>query len=58
MAYTRKTVDCWRFYSLIEGKWEYETTEYSRDMMKVNKKAYKENSPYPLKVVRGREKIE
>jgi hypothetical protein len=26
--------------------------------MKVNKKAYLENSPYPLKIVKGRERIE
>ena len=58
MAYKRKTRDCWRFYCDYGQGWEHEITEYTRKEMKENKKAYLENSPYPLKVVFGREKIE
>jgi len=58
MAYVRKTVDCWRFYVNYGQGWEYETTEYTREMMKINKKAYLENCGYPLKIVFGREKKE
>ena len=55
--YVRKTRDCWRFYCNYGEGWEYEITEYTMDMMRKNKKLYHENSPYPLKIVRGREKI-
>ena len=37
--------------------WEYETTEYSLKDMKTNRKAYLENCPYPLKIVKGRERL-
>ena len=55
--YVRKTVDCWRFYCNYGCGWEHEITEYSLKDMKENRKAYQENSPYPLKIVRGREKV-
>lgn len=59
MAYTRKTRDCWRFYLNYGQGWEHEITEYTREEMKVNRKAYRENCPqYPLKIVFGRERIE
>jgi hypothetical protein len=45
----------WRFYSLVDGKWEYETFEATYKGMKVNRRAYLENSPYPLKITQGRE---
>lgn len=57
---TRKTRDCWRFYvnyGFGHG-WEHEITEYTREEMKVNRKAYAENCPYPLRIVKGRERIE
>jgi hypothetical protein len=53
----RKTRDCWRFFCNYGQGWEHEITEYSRDAMKENKRAYLENSPYPLRVTFGREKI-
>lgn len=56
--YQRKTKDCWRFYCNYGQGWEHEITEYTREEMKVNKKAYEQNSPYSLKIVKGREKIE
>ena len=55
--YQRKTRDCWRFYCNYGQGWEHEITEYTREEMKENRKAYRENSPYPLKIVKGREKI-
>lgn len=59
MAYIRKTRDCWRFYVHYGSHgWEHEITEYSREEMKVNRKAYRENCPYPLRIVKGRERIE
>jgi len=56
--YKRKTQDCWRFYCDYGQGWEEEITEYTRTEMKVNRKAYLENSPYPLKIVKGRESLE
>jgi hypothetical protein len=58
MAFIRKTVDCWRFFCNYGQGWEHEITEYTREAMKENRKAYRENSPYPLRIVRGRERIE
>jgi len=55
--YVRKTIDCWRFYCNYGQGWELEIIEYTKNEMLVNKKAYRENSPYPLKIVKGREKI-
>ena len=55
--YKRKTRDCWRFYCNYGQGWEHEITEYTREAMKENKKAYLKNSPYPLKIVKGREHI-
>ncbi len=57
MAYQRKTVDCWRFYGNYGQGWEHECTEFTRDEMLENKRAYEQNSPGALKIVRGREKI-
>jgi hypothetical protein len=59
-AYTRKTRTCWRFYinyGFGDG-WEHEITEYTREAMRENRKAYRENCSYPLRIVRGREPIE
>lgn len=58
MARPRKTRDCWRFYLNYGQGWEHEITEYSRAEMKENRKAYRENCNYPLRIVKGREKIE
>ena len=60
-AYQRKTRTCWRFYinyGFGDG-WEHEITEYTLAEMRENRKAYRENCPqYPLRIVRGRERIE
>jgi len=59
MSRPRKTRDCWRFYLNYGQGWEHEITEYTRAEMQVNRKAYRENCPqYPLKIVKGRERIE
>jgi len=55
--YKRKTRDCWRFYVDYGDGWEYETTEYTREAADTQRKAYRENCAYPLKVVTGREKV-
>lgn len=57
--YVRKTRDVWRFYLNYGQGWEHETTELTREAMKENRKAYRENCPqYPLRVVKVRECIE
>ena len=58
MAYKRKTVDVWRFYLNYGQGWEHEISEYTREEMKVNRKAYRENCSYPLRIVKGRERKE
>ena len=57
MAYTRKTRDCWRFYLNYGHGWEHEITEYTRAAMQENRRAYRENCRYPLRIVFGRERI-
>lgn len=52
MSYVRKTVDVWYFYvnyGYGDG-WEHENTELTREAMKENRKAYRENCAYPLKI--------
>jgi hypothetical protein len=58
MACTRKTRTCWRFYLNYGQGWEHEITEFTLEAMRENWKAYRENCPYPLRIVRGRERIE
>jgi hypothetical protein len=59
-GYQRKTVDVWRFYvnyGYGHG-WEHEHTDTTRADMLVNRKAYRDNCPYPLRIKRGRDRIE
>lgn len=56
--YQRKTIDVWKFYINYGSGWEHETTELTRETMKINRKAYLENCKYPLKIIFTREKIE
>lgn len=58
LARKRKTVDCWRFYVNYGHGWEHECTELTRAEMQANRKAYRENCPYPLRIKFGRERIE
>ena len=45
----------WRFYCNYGQGWEYEIFEETHAGMVENRKAYLENSPYPLRISRGRE---
>lgn len=56
--YVRKTVDVWRFYVNYGKGWEYETTEETRAAMVENRRLYRENCPYPLRIRKVRERIE
>jgi len=60
MPYVRKTRTIWRIfvnYGAGEG-WEHECTELSWKEAREQLKTYRENCPYPVKAVRGRERIE
>lgn len=54
----RKTYDVWRFYVNYGHGWEHEHTDVTREEMRENRKAYKENCRFPVKIVKGRERIE
>lgn len=58
MGYKRKTVDVWRLYVNYGQGWEHEVTNYSRAESNEDSRAYCENQPYPIKIVRGRESVE
>lgn len=58
MAYIRNTKDEWQFWLNYGQGWEHEISEDTREGMKVNRKAYRENCPYPLKIVKKRVRIE
>jgi hypothetical protein len=58
MTYIRKTQDVWQFWVNYGQGWEHEHTETTREGMKVNRKAYRENCLYPLWIKRRREHIE
>lgn len=55
MKKVNKWIYGYKFYCNYGQGWEYETFEETREGMKENRKAYLENSPYPLKITRGRE---
>jgi hypothetical protein len=57
MSYQRKTRDVWRFWLNYGQGWEHECTELTREAMRENRRAYRENCPYPLRIVKGRERI-
>lgn len=61
MAYKRKTRDVWRMYvnyGYGDG-WGHELDEYSVVEIRKRMEEYRENCPqYPIKVVKGRERIE
>ena len=51
-----KYVYGWTFYQNFGygHGWEKVNYEDDREMMRINKKAYRDNDPYPLKVTYGR----
>lgn len=57
MDYQRKTRDVWEFHVNYGQGWEHETTETTRAAMLVNRKAYRENCVYPVRIVKRRERI-
>jgi len=57
MKYKRKTNDVWDFYVNYGKGWEYEIQEQTPEAMKENRKRYKANCKYPLRIIKRREKI-
>lgn len=55
MRRTNKYLYGWKFYVHYGQGWEYELFEETPEGMKENRKAYRENCPYPLRISRGRE---
>jgi hypothetical protein len=55
MARVNKFLYGWKFYLNYGQGWEYEIFEETFKGMKENRKAYRENCDYPLKISRGRE---
>ena len=53
---TRTTIDCWRFFVDYGNGWEHEITEFTREDMQENRKAYAENCQFPVRIKRGRMK--
>ena len=51
----RKTIDTWEIQGYYQGKWEDECTEFNRHDAKAQLRTYRENSSYPVRVVRRRE---
>lgn len=45
----------WKFYVNYGQGWEYEIFEETYKGMTENRKAYRENCSYPLKITKGRE---
>jgi hypothetical protein len=57
---TRKTRDEWEIqsnYGFGHG-WECETTEETREAAREQLRCYRENSPYPVRIVKRRVRIE
>ena len=54
MSRERKTVDTWEIQCQYNGKWELECTELNWYAMKVNRRAYLENTDRPVRVVKKR----
>jgi hypothetical protein len=53
--YIRKTRDAWDFYVNYGQGWEYEIREFTREGMRENRKAYRENAgQYPLRIIKRR----
>jgi len=45
----------WKLYSNYGNGWEYQNFYTDRKKLLIDKKNYKENSPYPIKITYGRE---
>lgn len=51
---TRKTVDSWQIHVNYGSGWEHECTEFSRKDAISQKRIYRENVSYPVKIVKRR----
>jgi len=56
--YKRKTRDIWEFQLNYGHGWEYETTETTAEGMRENRKAYRSDCLYPLRIIRRRERVQ
>jgi len=57
MKYVRKTKDVWELYVNYGLGWEYETAHYTLAEAKENRRVYRENCRYPLRIVKRREAV-
>ena len=56
--YIRKTKDIWVIESNFGDGWETETNELTKKAAHEQARIYRENSPYPIRVRKIREKIQ
>ena len=54
MAYTRTTEDEYQIWMLYPTGWTYETCKLTWKEARTNLKLYRENVPYPAKIVKKR----
>lgn len=54
MSTQRKTVDVWEFWLDYGDGWTCDCIELTRAAMKENRKAYRDNCPYPLRIRKRR----
>ncbi len=57
MPYKRKTRDTWQFWVHYGTRWEHDTTELTHADMVMQRKCYRADCPYPLRIKRVREPI-
>lgn len=53
----RKTRDTWQIHVNYGQGWEHECTEFSRADAIAQRKTYRENCSYPVRIVAKRERI-
>jgi len=58
MVYTRKTTDEWQLWVHYGKGWEHEVTEETAADGRRVRKEYRDNTPYPVKLVKRRVKKE
>lgn len=56
--YIRKTIDVWVIESNFGNGWETETNELTKKAAMSQARIYRENSPYPIRVRKTRERIQ
>ncbi len=58
MSYQRKTRDEWEIQSNSGYGWDLECTEETAKAAREQVKCYRANTPYPIRIVKRRVKIE